>query len=125
MNVSEQIIEVLDHLGQQLGIAIDWSSQNVLPYLQDLFSRYVSYEITMRWIRIGVLALVIAILVAVIIMVFAKEEDDEIICAVTFLAGAAIIVPLVTIGTQVANIIKLHTIPERAVLEYLQRYLSM
>lgn len=34
--MSNEIIKVLDDLSERLGIAIDWSSQNVMPYLQDL-----------------------------------------------------------------------------------------
>lgn len=42
--MSDEIIKILDDLGQRFGIAIDWSSQNVMPYLQDLISRYIKYE---------------------------------------------------------------------------------
>lgn len=42
--MSEEIIKVLDDLGERFGIAIDWTSQNVMPYLQDLASRYIVYK---------------------------------------------------------------------------------
>lgn len=34
--MSEDIIKVLDNLAQKFGIAIDWTSQNAMPYLEDL-----------------------------------------------------------------------------------------
>lgn len=43
--MSDEIIKILDDLGQRFGIAIDWSSQNVMPYLQDLVRRFTTYEI--------------------------------------------------------------------------------
>ena len=52
--MSEEIIKVLDDLGQRFGIAIDWSSQNVIPYLQDLMQRFINYEVisSIVWIFI-------------------------------------------------------------------------
>lgn len=37
--MSQEIINVLDNLGEKFGIAIDWSNENILPYLQDLIHR--------------------------------------------------------------------------------------
>ena len=45
MTPSAQIIEILDYLGQKLGMTIDWTSANVMPYVQDLFARFISWEI--------------------------------------------------------------------------------
>lgn len=58
--MSDEIIKVLDDLSERLGIAIDWSSQNVMPYLQDLMDRYINLEITgsVIWIVISVLAII-------------------------------------------------------------------
>lgn len=43
--MSEEIIKVLDYLGEKFGVAIDWTQENVLPYLQDLLSRFTGYRI--------------------------------------------------------------------------------
>ena len=45
MSFSSQFIEVLDALCAKFGIVIDWTSQNVMPYLTDLATRLISYEI--------------------------------------------------------------------------------
>lgn len=45
MQFSEQFILVLDELCKRFGLVIDWTAQNVMPYLQDLSSRVISYEI--------------------------------------------------------------------------------
>jgi len=52
MTVSEQIIQVLDALGERIGIAVDWTSQNVMPVAQQICERYIRYEIIMSilWI---------------------------------------------------------------------------
>ena len=42
--MSEEIIKVLDELGKRFGIVIDWSNQNIIPYLQELLKRFICYR---------------------------------------------------------------------------------
>jgi hypothetical protein len=42
--MSEEIIKVIDELGKRFGIVIDWSSQNIIPYLQELLKRFICYR---------------------------------------------------------------------------------
>lgn len=56
MTVSEQIIQVLDNLGEKFGLAIDWSPENILPYANELMNKAVSYEL---WIHITALTLIV------------------------------------------------------------------
>ena len=57
--MSEEIIKVLDDLGDRFGIAIDWTSENVLPYLQNLMDRFITYNIAMNILYIVVCAVII------------------------------------------------------------------
>lgn len=43
--MSEEIIKVFDYIGDKLGIAIDYTQENIQPYLEDLWHRYITYEI--------------------------------------------------------------------------------
>ena len=43
--MSEEIIKVLDYIGQQLGIAIDWTSENIWPHILDVFGRYRIFQL--------------------------------------------------------------------------------
>lgn len=43
--MSEEIIKVLDYICAQLGIAVDWSAENVMPQVMDILGRYRIYEI--------------------------------------------------------------------------------
>ena len=38
--MSQEIINVLNYLGGQLGIAIDWTAENVWPQVMDILGRY-------------------------------------------------------------------------------------
>lgn len=43
--MTDEIIKLLDELAKRFGIAIDWTSENVMPYLEDLFGRFITYNI--------------------------------------------------------------------------------
>ena len=43
--MNEEIIKVLDYICGKLGLAIDWTAENVMPQVIDIFSRYRIYEI--------------------------------------------------------------------------------
>lgn len=64
MNVSEQIINVLDALCEKFGIAIDWTAANVLPYVQDLCGRIITYSIAKD------ITIIILIIIGFIISLF-------------------------------------------------------
>lgn len=61
MSFSSQFIEVLDALCDKIGIAIDWTSQNVVPYVTDLATRIITYEIStsVAWIVIAAIVFLI------------------------------------------------------------------
>ena len=46
MTVSEQIIQVINALCEKFGIAINWTSENVIPYLETLCRKLITYEIS-------------------------------------------------------------------------------
>lgn len=43
--MNNKIIEVLDYLGEKIGLAIDWSANNVYPQVMEFLARYRTYEI--------------------------------------------------------------------------------
>lgn len=50
--MSEEIIKVLDYICGKFGIAIDWTAENVMPQVIDIFSRYRIYEIVLNSIGV-------------------------------------------------------------------------
>ena len=65
--MSQEIINVLNYLGEQLGIAIDWSAENVWPQVMDILGRYRLLEIisTAMWIFAEVAAIIFALVVSI------------------------------------------------------------
>lgn len=43
--MDNKIIEALDYLGEKIGIAIDWTAENVYPQVMNFMARYKVYEI--------------------------------------------------------------------------------
>ena len=59
--MSQEIIKVLDYLSAQIGIAIDWSSENVWPQVMDILGRYRLFELatTSFWIVVEIAMLIL------------------------------------------------------------------
>lgn len=62
MNVSDQIIQVLDALCDKFGIAIDWTANNVIPQLEVLCKKFIRFEIctSIFWIVFGTVLLAVS-----------------------------------------------------------------
>ena len=59
MEVSDQIIKVMDDLTKKFGVAVDWTQDNTLPYIKDLCHRIVMYDIAKNSIWIAISLIVI------------------------------------------------------------------
>lgn len=59
--MSNEFSEALDALGEKFGIVIDWTQQNIQPYVQGLMQRVVQYNLVTN-IIISVISLAVFIL---------------------------------------------------------------
>lgn len=61
--MSQEIINVLEYIGGKLGIAFDWTSENIWPQVLDILSRYRILQIVISsiWLAIALIALVVFI----------------------------------------------------------------
>lgn len=125
--MSKEIIKVLDALSDRLGMSIDWTQNNIIPYLQEICNKYVNYEIatSIVWIVVGVLLLVAAIwAVKKAIEIKNDTSIDEdvtalLICMLVILAVASSVIGMITILKQVFDIITCYTFPEKIIIEKL------
>lgn len=118
--MSDEIIKVLDDLSERAGIAIDWTSQNVLPYLQELCDKYISYEIWTSAVYI------LICLTSAILMLYgiSKLHDiwyDEKDGFLFFVFGIVLIVSLVVMVVQIFDIVTALTFPEKLIYEYVNQ----
>lgn len=142
--MGNEVIKVLDHLCDKFGIAIDWTSANVMPYLQDLMSRIVKYGIYQNVSDI-IYCLILLLIVALITRKLYKasykyasiydetnEYDDKsnaMFFTTAFMISLAItvitsIIVLCSIKASVDEIIELSTVPEKYVIEMIQEQID-
>ena len=113
--MSEEIIKVLDDLSERLGVAIDWSAENVLPYAQELFQKFVSYEI---WTS----ALYVVIVLIIILLGFwvTKKWFEVSEGCVLFFTVPTWIVAIIIGIPEIIDIITALTFPEKLLFDYIQ-----
>ena len=137
MMVSEQIIQVINVLCEKFGIVVDWTGQNVTPYIEILCKKLITYEIatSIAWI------VAMSLLSIGSIMAFKKfaptfkkglKEDNE-NCDYMWRIGTFfaiigfILLNFISFGviiTQIIDIIKCLTFPEMYVFEYVSKFVQ-
>lgn len=133
--MSEEVIKILDTIAEKFGLAIDWTSANVLPYLQQLCGKYVTYEIvtSVVWMLIGICLLFIGkYMIEKTKYCWGKYEEDWhssydfVAISLGVLAGFAIVGGIIVISCQIFNIVTCITFPEKVIIEELRSiYLSL
>lgn len=125
MNVSEQIIQVLDDLCRRFGIVIDWTKETIVPYLTELAEKFIAFEVKTSWFWI-IAALSIAVVVWIMSLVCSLIHgfDSE---GAIFLGVVAIVLTAIAIiisGTQIYDIITCETFPEKILLREIKELLQ-
>nr|DAQ39419.1 MAG TPA: Poxvirus virion envelope protein A14 [Caudoviricetes sp.] len=127
--MSNEIIKVLDHLCDRFGIAIDWSSNNVMPYLQDLMVRITKYVIytNILWLVISILIIGATVFALVKIIKVTRENryDWDFIVGISSLIGSIIIIIFFLTGMYACqNLIEVNTVPEKYIIEMIRNDVS-
>ena len=130
MTFSKELITVFDYLAQKLGIAIDWTNENVMPYLKDLAARFIEHEILHSY---GVVIAWAAFLLFFTLwlipshLVARKVYDFDWGYAISYIAVCAWIGFIVcVIGTVAAavyegfHIIECYNMPEKVIIDYIE-----
>ena len=118
---SDEIIKLLDDLAERFGVAIDWSSKEVLPYLEDLMGRCANYLIAQNVICVIV---GITLVLAGVFLVkrsggsFQSLDDGWLIvfCVVTFFGTFLLL-------GAINDIFQVIFLPEVAVYRYMVKLL--
>lgn len=128
--MSEEIIKVLDELGKRFGIVIDWSNQNIIPYLQELLKRFICYRniTACVWIIISIAMMIVGAIMIKFLNKWRKSDnydtgynDDETLAGLGYVFSIFIIA--IGIGLIIGNILgiaKNICMPEMVVYEYIK-----
>lgn len=134
MSVSDQIIAVINDLGSKMGMAIDWTSANVIPYLQDLVMRISYMAIAKHSIgaALGIIALITSIVIWVKLSKFhvrqqekyRKQEyvDEDDLVYIFGIIGIIIgfMLGIILLSVNVASLVEAIYLPEVAAYNYIQ-----
>lgn len=132
--MSEEVIKILDDLSQRFGIAIDWSSQNILPYLQDLMTRLIQYKNVQAilWIIVSaIMFIVTGIVLKVVLKYIGKyydsldshlyDEDRALAKGLAwFIAGIFIFAFILVMILNIRGLIQNIYLPEATIIEYIK-----
>jgi len=128
MTVSNQIIAVLDAICEKFGIVIDWTASNIMPYLQDLCKRIVTYEIatSVAWIILQVAVVFLAFYVRnkKIRPLAEADDDDYSLVVATVICAIIATIAIAVICVQAVDIIKALTIPEITIYKFAKPFLK-
>lgn len=145
--MSEEIIKVFDYIGEKLGIAIDYTQENIQPYLEDLWHRFITYEIVVHsiWTLISLVGIIICSYLIVryfkagrklandiVDPLYYKTEkysyypheeyityrDSGIFLLVAAISVAVILTPIMI--CQISDLIELLIIPEKFILQLIK-----
>ena len=118
MSFSENFINIMDAIGKQLGIVIDWTSQNVVPYMEQLSQRIINYEISMSvfYIFICIISAVVGRNIFKTGKRMFSDEGDEfgmfpLVIGFIILLGA-----IIAMGEYLKDVITALTLPENSLL---------
>ena len=125
--MSEEIIKVLDKLGKRFGIVIDWSNQNIIPYLQELFKRFICYRniTACVWIILSIAMTISGVVMFRSLNKWRKSDDyddcdDDMLALLGYIFS--VFITALGIGLIIGNvfgIIKNVCMPEMAIYEYI------
>lgn len=117
MTFSEQLIFLIDEFAKRIGVAIDWTSANAMPYLQELSERYVAYELSLYGIGTGLALLGLFVGIWCFVKALSMDwGDDFIVCTLALFMGLLSIAGLFYF---VPIVLKLIFIPELYIYEQL------
>jgi hypothetical protein len=132
MEVSKEIIEVLDYIGDKFGIAVNWTDKNVLPYVQQLCEKFIKWDIatSVYWIGFAIIFVIAGIVLVKYGKKFINKAEDmddmHFGLGVTYivLAVCLFVISFIIIPCQIYDIVKDCYMPELRLYEYAKSFIS-
>ena len=126
--MSSEVSEVLNTLGEKFGLFVDWSQQNVQPYIEDLMQRVVQYNLAINicWLVVSTILFVIGIISISRIIKRVRSVDgipideESIAVATAVISFFDIIIGITMIPISIGHIFQCLYLPEMVFIEELK-----
>lgn len=124
----ENYKQIMDDLAQRFGIVIDWTSDNIMPAIEQLCDEIIQYSIYKAWFWIVALCIIglVFIMCGIKLWKFCNDYENKyyngepfevfLIYLVTAIATGIII--LIAVPYFAIHLIKLYAAPSIYLLEY-------
>lgn len=131
--MNNEFTKALDAVCDKFGIAVDWSSKNVVPYVQELSTRVVHFKMASAvfFVVLGVLMLISTILWVKWIKYcdrrYKEEEWSNWDLTNGLSVGACIIwivVAVYIVLTSAYDIVTYSVFPEKALIDFISTYMN-
>lgn len=125
--MSDEIIKVLDALSEKVGLTVDWSCENLVPYFKQLCDHLVNYELvtSIVWLVIGIFFIIAAFVTYKYVnsdsSSYLGDFDITLIALGVVLAIGGIGIILI----QIFDIVTCLTFPEKVILDEIQSLLQV
>lgn len=144
MTFSEQFKDIFNMLCEKIGVAIDWTQENIIPYVMELCKRFVILNIVEEalWLVSGIIAVVvIGFLFKAIFKDYKRSADtrDDTFwwdwysnCIspkvgtifVFVFGGVALLFGLIMIPCSISELLKWAIVPEIQLIEEITSFIS-
>lgn len=121
--MADEIIKVINELCTKFGIVVDWSAENILPYAEILFQKFVNM---MMWqdiffIVIGVIGGTLLLLVFVNLCKNCNDSVDDAECFLFTMMFLSFIGCVIFTCVKVYGLIQVLTFPEFVFWNYINK----
>ena len=125
MGFSDGLIKILNNVCDKFGIAIDWTSKNVVPYVMQLGNKVVQYELwtSIAWVAVGFILFLFGIFSVRYEFKHPEKFEGGGEGFGLFIFIVTLIIFLVTLLFQTGDIIACLTFPEKVMMDFLQGYM--
>ena len=124
MTFSKQFIEIIDAIAERIGVVVDWTSKNTMPYLEDLMHRLVKFEIasSIFWL-ILLMFVLIGSIIAIKYLYAEADGGDEYALAIVVLSILCFF-SLVGVCNESYDIIEANILPEKVIIQNVENVLK-
>ena len=126
------IEKAIDKIAEKFGIVVDWTQDNIYPYVKDIMEKYRTGKIVQDIIIIGILGLLVLLAILTLKHIFTpkrkpfiSKEEDEIVSAILIticLLALVLLIPIVI--WEICNLIDWIFIPETQFIKEISKLLK-